>query len=149
MGALAVVGAGRARGRAVRAPPHVVLYEGVEVGEDCVLHSGVQVRERCRLGSRVVVQNGAVIGGDGFGFARDGEGRYHKFPQVGIVVVEDDVEIGALTAIDRAALGETRIGRGSKLDNLVQVGHSVTIGEDTVLAGQVGVGGQHARSAAV
>jgi len=101
----------------------------------------VQVREGCRLGSRVVVQNGAVIGGDGFGFARDREGRYHKFPQVGIVVVEDDVEIGALTAIDRAALGETRIGRGTKLDNLVQVGHSVTIGEDTVIAGQVGIAG--------
>ena len=118
-----------------------MLYEGVLVGEDCVIHSGVQVRERCRLGSRVVVQNGAVIGGDGFGFARDREGRYHKFPQVGIVVVEDDVEIGALTAIDRAALGETRIGRGTKLDNLVQVGHSVTIGEDTVIAGQVGIAG--------
>jgi UDP-3-O-[3-hydroxymyristoyl] glucosamine N-acyltransferase len=88
-----------------------------------------------------VVQNGAVIGADGFGFARDGEGRYHKFPQVGIVVIEDDVEIGALTAVDRAALGETRIGRGSKLDNLVQVGHSVSIGEDTVLAGQVGIAG--------
>jgi UDP-3-O-[3-hydroxymyristoyl] glucosamine N-acyltransferase len=106
-----------------------------------MLHSGVQVRERCRLGNRVVVQNGAVIGGDGFGFARDGEGRYRKFPQVGTVVVEDDVEIGALTAVDRAALGETRIGRGTKLDNLVQIGHSVTVGEDTVLAGQVGVAG--------
>jgi len=111
------------------------------VGEDCVLHSGVQVRERCRLGNRVVVQNGAVIGGDGFGFARDSEGRYQKFPQVGIVVIEDDVEVGALTAVDRAALGETRIGRGTKLDNLVQVGHSVAIGEDSVLAGQVGIAG--------
>ena len=119
----------------------VVLYEGAQIGEDCVLHAGVSVRERCRLGRRVVVQNGAVIGSDGFGFARDAEGRYHKFPQVGIVVVEDDVEIGALTAIDRAALGETRIGRGTKLDNLVQIGHSVVIGEDTVLAGQVGVAG--------
>jgi UDP-3-O-[3-hydroxymyristoyl] glucosamine N-acyltransferase len=118
-----------------------VLYDGVEIGEDCVLHSAVQVRERCRLGNRVVVQNGAVIGADGFGFARDENGRYHKFPQVGIVVVEDDVEIGAQSAIDRAALGETRVGRGSKLDNLVQVGHSVTIGEDSVLAGQVGIAG--------
>ena len=96
-----------------------------------MLHSGVQVREGCRLGDRVVVQNGAVIGGDGFGFARDEDGRYEKIPQVGIVVIEDDVEIGALTAIDRAALGETRIGRGTKIDNLVQIGHSVTIGEDT------------------
>ncbi len=141
VGALAVVGPGTRVGARSVLHPHVVLYEGVELGDDCVLHSGVQVRERCRLGHRVVVQNGAIVGGDGFGFARDGQGRYHKFPQVGIVVVEDDVEIGALTAIDRAALGETRVGRGTKLDNLVQVGHSVTIGEDTVLAGQVGIAG--------
>ena len=87
-----------------------------------MLHSGVQVRERCRLGHRVVVQNGAVIGGDGFGFARDQDGRYEKIPQVGIVVVEDDVEIGALAAIDRASMSETRIGRGTKIDNLVQIG---------------------------
>ena len=85
---------------------------GVEIGEDCVLHSGVQVREGCRLGRRVVVQNGSVLGGDGFGFARDAQGRYEKIPQLGIVVVEDDVEIGALVAIDRAALKQTRIGRG-------------------------------------
>jgi UDP-3-O-[3-hydroxymyristoyl] glucosamine N-acyltransferase len=141
VGALAVVGRGVRLGARSTLHPQVVLYEGVEVGEDCVLHAGVQVRERCRLGNRVVVQNGAVIGGDGFGFARDEGGRYQKFPQVGIVVIEDDVEIGALTAIDRAALGETRIGRGTKLDNLVQVGHSVAIGEDSVLAGQVGIAG--------
>jgi UDP-3-O-[3-hydroxymyristoyl] glucosamine N-acyltransferase len=141
VGALAVVGPGVRVGARTALHPHVVLYEGVEVGEDCVLHSGAQVRERCRLGNRVVVQNGAVVGGDGFGFARDRDGVYHKFPQVGIVVIEDDVEIGALTAIDRAALGETRVGRGTKLDNLVQIGHSVAIGEHTVLAGQVGVAG--------
>ena len=141
VGALAVVGPGVRVGARSAIHPHVVLYEGVAIGEDCVLHSGVQVRERCRLGNRVVVQNGAVIGGDGFGFARDPAGRYEKFPQVGIVVVEDDVEIGALSAVDRAALGETRIGRGTKIDNLVQIGHSVTIGEDSVLAGQVGIAG--------
>jgi UDP-3-O-[3-hydroxymyristoyl] glucosamine N-acyltransferase len=141
LGPLAVVGPGVRIGARTVVHPHVVLSEGVEVGEDCILHSGVQIRERCRLGHRVVVQNGAVIGADGFGFARDGEGRHHKFPQVGIVVIEDDVEIGALSAIDRAALGETRIGRGCKLDNLVQVGHSVTVGEDTILAGQVGIAG--------
>jgi UDP-3-O-[3-hydroxymyristoyl] glucosamine N-acyltransferase len=141
VGALAVVGPDVRVGARSTIHPHVVLYEGVEVGEDCVLHSGVQVRERCRLGNRVVVQNGAVIGGDGFGFARDEGGRYHKFPQVGTVVIEDDVEVGALSAVDRAALGETRIGRGTKLDNLVQVGHSVAIGEDSVLAGQVGIAG--------
>jgi UDP-3-O-[3-hydroxymyristoyl] glucosamine N-acyltransferase len=141
LGPLAVVGPGVRVGARTVVHPHVVLSEGVEVGEDCILHSGVQIRERCRLGHRVVVQNGAVIGADGFGFARDHEGRHHKFPQVGIVVIEDDVEIGALSAIDRAALGETRIGRGCKLDNLVQVGHSVTVGEDTLLAGQVGIAG--------
>jgi len=141
LGPLAVVGPGVRIGARTVVHPHVVLSRDVEVGEDCILHSGVQIRERCRLGHRVVVQNGAVIGADGFGFARDPEGRHHKFPQVGIVVIEDDVEIGALSAIDRAALGETRIGRGCKLDNLVQIGHSVTVGEDTVLAGQVGIAG--------
>jgi UDP-3-O-[3-hydroxymyristoyl] glucosamine N-acyltransferase len=141
IGAFVVIGPRTRVGARSALHPHVTLYEDVTLGEDCVLHSGVHVRERCRLGNRVVVQNGAVIGGDGFGFARDGEGRYRKFPQVGTVVVEDDVEIGALTAVDRAALGETRIGRGTKLDNLVQIGHSVTVGEDTVLAGQVGVAG--------
>jgi UDP-3-O-[3-hydroxymyristoyl] glucosamine N-acyltransferase len=141
VGALAVVGPGVRVGARSAIHPHVVLYEDVTVGEDCVLHSGVQVRERCRLGDRVIVQNGAVIGADGFGFARDESDRYHKFPQVGVVVIEDDVEIGALSAIDRAALGETRIARGCKLDNLVQIGHSVTVGEDSVLAGQVGIAG--------
>ncbi len=141
VGALAVVGARARIGARSLLLPHVVVYEDAVVGEDCLLHSGVQVRERCRLGDRVVVQNGAVIGGDGFGFTRDGEGRYHKIPQVGIVVIEDDVEIGALTAIDRASLGETRIGRGSKLDNLVQVGHSVSVGADSILCAQVGVAG--------
>jgi UDP-3-O-[3-hydroxymyristoyl] glucosamine N-acyltransferase len=141
VGALAVVGPGVRVGARSAIHPHVVLYEDVTIGEDCVLHSGVQVRERCRLGDRVIVQNGAVIGADGFGFARDESDRYHKFPQVGVVVIEDDVEIGALSAIDRAALGETRIARGCKLDNLVQIGHSVTVGEDSVLAGQVGIAG--------
>jgi UDP-3-O-[3-hydroxymyristoyl] glucosamine N-acyltransferase len=141
VGAGAVIGGGVVVGDRTVVHPHVVLYAGVRVGADCVLHSGVHVREGCRLGDRVIVQNGAVIGADGFGFAKRPDARYEKIPQVGIVVVEDDVEIGALTAIDRAALGVTRIGRGTKLDNLVQVGHSVTIGEDTVLAGQVGVAG--------
>jgi UDP-3-O-[3-hydroxymyristoyl] glucosamine N-acyltransferase len=141
VGALAVVGPRTRVGARSVIHPHVVLSESVQIGEDCILHAGVRVRERCRLGHRVIVQNGAVIGADGFGFPRDADGRYHKFPQVGIVVVEDDVEIGALTAIDRAALGETRIARGCKLDNLVQIGHSVTVGEDSVLSGQVGIAG--------
>jgi len=141
VGPFAVVGPRARVGARTALHPHVVLYAEVEIGDDCLLHSGVQIRERCRIGHRVVIQNGSVIGGDGFGFARDQSGRYEKIPQVGIVVVEDDVEIGALVAIDRSSMHETRIGRGAKLDNLVQIGHSVTIGADTVLAGQVGVAG--------
>jgi len=141
VGAYAVIGSRARVGPRSIIHAHVVLYPEVVVGADCLIHSSVQIRERCRLGERVIVQNGAVIGGDGFGFAKDEQGRYRKIPQVGTVVIEDDVEIGALTAIDRAALAETRIGRGSKLDNLVQVGHSVTIGSDSVVAGQVGIAG--------
>jgi UDP-3-O-[3-hydroxymyristoyl] glucosamine N-acyltransferase len=141
VGALAVVGPRARIGARTVIHPHAVVYADAVIGADCLLHSGAQLRERCRLGDRVVLQNGAVVGADGFGFARDESGRYHKIPQVGIVVVEDDVEIGALAAVDRAALHETRIRRGVKIDNLVQVGHSVTVGEDTVLAGQVGIAG--------
>ncbi len=141
VGAGAVVGARARIGACTVLHAHVVISDDAEIGEDCLLHSGAQVREGCRLGQRVVVQNGAVIGSDGFGFARDADGRYEKIPQVGSVVIEDDVEIGALCAIDRAALHETRIGRGCKLDNLVQIGHSVTLGPDSVLAGQVGIAG--------
>jgi UDP-3-O-[3-hydroxymyristoyl] glucosamine N-acyltransferase len=141
VGALAVIGARVHVGARSVVHAHSVLYPDVEIGADCLIHSGVHVREGTRLGQRVVVQNGAVIGGDGFGFARDQDGRYEKIPQVGIVVIEDDVEIGSLVAIDRAAMKETRIGRGTKIDNLVQIGHSVTVGHDTVLAGQVGIAG--------
>jgi UDP-3-O-[3-hydroxymyristoyl] glucosamine N-acyltransferase len=141
VGALAVVGPRARVGARSAIHPHVVLYPDVVIGEDCLIHSAAQVREGCRLGDRVVVQNGAVIGGDGFGFARRSDGAYEKIPQVGIVVIEDDVEIGALVAIDRASMGETRVGRGTKIDNLVQVGHSVRIGADTVIAGQVGIAG--------
>jgi UDP-3-O-[3-hydroxymyristoyl] glucosamine N-acyltransferase len=118
----------------------VVLYAGVTIGEDCLLHAGAVVREDCRLGDRVILQPNAVVGSDGFGFAPDGQ-KYCKIPQVGIVEVEDDVEIGACACIDRAALGVTRIKRGAKLDNLVQIGHNVEIGEDTLLVAQVGIAG--------
>jgi UDP-3-O-[3-hydroxymyristoyl] glucosamine N-acyltransferase len=141
VGPLAVIGHRVRVGARTVIHPHVVLYPEAEVGEDCLLHSGVHVRERCRLGHRVIVQNGAVIGADGFGFAKDDEGRYVKIPQIGAVVIDDDVEVGALTAVDRASLGQTRVGRGTKIDNLVQIGHSVTIGRDSVLAGQVGIAG--------
>jgi UDP-3-O-[3-hydroxymyristoyl] glucosamine N-acyltransferase len=141
VGAYAVIGAEARVGPRSVIHAHAVLYPEAVVGADCVIHSSVQIRERCVLGDRVIVQNGAVIGGDGFGFAKDEAGRYVKIPQVGRVVIDDDVEIGALTAIDRAAMAETRVGRGTKIDNLVQVGHSVTIGSDTVIAGQAGIAG--------
>ncbi len=135
-----VISAGARIGNGTVLHPGVIIYPGVEVGEDCILHANVTVREECRLGNRVIVQPGAVIGSDGFGYAPDG-GRYVKIPQVGRVEVGDDVEIGAASCIDRAALEVTRIGRGTKIDNLVQVGHNVVIGEDTILVSQVGIAG--------
>jgi UDP-3-O-[3-hydroxymyristoyl] glucosamine N-acyltransferase len=120
--------------------PGVFLGEDSEVGEDCVLHPNVVVREGCRIGDRVILHAGAVIGSDGFGYAGDGDGRI-KIPQIGIVVVEDDVEIGANTTVDRATFGRTVIARGAKIDNLVQIGHNVMIGENSVIAAQVGIAG--------
>jgi UDP-3-O-[3-hydroxymyristoyl] glucosamine N-acyltransferase len=120
--------------------PGVVIYANVAIGDDCTLHAGVIVREGCRIGNRVILQPSAVIGADGFGFAPDGS-RYYKIPQVGIVEIEDDVEIGANSCVDRAALGTTRIRRGVKIDNLVQIGHNVVVGEDTIIVAQVGIAG--------
>jgi UDP-3-O-[3-hydroxymyristoyl] glucosamine N-acyltransferase len=120
--------------------PGVVLYEGVELGDDVTLHANVSVREQCRIGNRVTVHCGAVIGNDGFGYAPDGAGWY-KIPQIGIVVIEDDVEIGANTAIDRAALTVTLIRRGTKIDNLVQIAHNCIIGENCMIVSQVGISG--------
>jgi UDP-3-O-[3-hydroxymyristoyl] glucosamine N-acyltransferase len=141
LGAFVAVGEGAVIGARVTLHPHVVIYRGAAVGEGSTLHAGVSVREGCRIGRRVIIHNNAVIGADGFGFARDADGRYVKIPQVGVVEIGDDVEIGALSAVDRASMGATRIARGTKLDNLVQVGHSVVIGEDGVLCAQVGIGG--------
>ena len=121
--------------------PNVTIYEDVIIGRDCVIHSGVAIRERTEIGERVVIYNNAVIGCDGFGYAKDEERRWLKIPQAGRVVLEDDVEVGAGTTIDRASIGESRIGRGSKLDNLVQIGHSCTVGEDSLLCAQVGLAG--------
>lgn len=120
--------------------PGVVLGDDAVLGDDCVLHPHVTVYARSRLGARVLVHAGAVIGSDGYGFVRDGA-AYLKVEQLGVVVLEDDVEVGAGCTIDRAALGETRIGRGSKLDNLVHVGHNVRIGENCLLVAQVGIAG--------
>jgi UDP-3-O-[3-hydroxymyristoyl] glucosamine N-acyltransferase len=121
--------------------PNVVIGRGVRIGEDCLLHSHVAVREHVVIGNRVVVQNGAVLGSDGFGFARQPDGTHLKIPQHADVVIEDDVEIGANTTIDRPAVGETRVKAGTKIDNLVQIGHGVTLGERVLLASQVGISG--------
>jgi UDP-3-O-[3-hydroxymyristoyl] glucosamine N-acyltransferase len=120
--------------------PNVTLYEGVILGDDVTLHAGVSVREGCRIGNRVTIHNGAVIGGDGFGYAPDGD-SWFKIPQIGNVVIEDDVEIGANATVDRAALETTRIGRGTKIDNLVQVAHNCSIGEDCIIVAQTGIAG--------
>ena len=127
-------------GRGTVLYPNVVLYDGAHVGAHCLLHAGVVVRESCRIGDRCILQPAAVIGADGFGFAPDGQ-RYYKIPQVGTVILEEDVEIGAGSCIDRAALGVTHIRRGVKIDNLVQIGHNVEVGEDTILVSQVGIAG--------
>ncbi len=119
----------------------VSIYRGARIGDNFIAHSHCVVREFCRIGDRVTLQNGAIVGTDGFGFARRADGSWHKIAQSGIVVVEDDVEIQAHACVDRATVGETRIRRGAKLDNLVQVGHSCRVGEDTLLCGQVGLAG--------
>jgi UDP-3-O-[3-hydroxymyristoyl] glucosamine N-acyltransferase len=141
IGACVVIGRNAFIGDDVRIYPNVTIYDDVTIGRGSVIHSGVAIRERTVIGERVVIHNNSVIGCDGFGYAKDEEKRWLKIPQAGRVVIEDDVEIGAATTVDRASVGESRIGRGSKLDNLVQVGHSCTIGEDTLLCAQVGLAG--------
>lgn len=120
---------------------HVVIYRGVRIGDDFFAHAHAVVREFCRIGHRVILQNGAVVGGDGFGFAKQADGRWYKIVQSGVAVIEDDVEVQSLAAVDRATVGETRIRRGAKIDNLVQVGHASKVGEDTLLCSQVGLAG--------
>lgn len=131
---------GASVGRGTVLYPGVFVGKGAAVGDDCVLYPRVTLYEGVRIGSRVILHAGCVVGSDGFGFAPSPSG-YKKIPQVGTVEIEDDVELGANTTVDRAALGVTRIGRGTKLDNLVQVGHNVVIGRDTVIAAQTGIGG--------
>lgn len=146
-------------GRNASVGPHAVIYEDVEIGDNCVLlphvviyrdarighnffaHAHAVVREHCQLGNNVVLQNGAVIGADGFGFAKDDQGRWHKIVQSGTAVLEDEVEVQANACVDRASVGETHVRRGAKIDNLVQVGHGSRVGEDTLLCAQVGLAG--------
>jgi len=140
IGPLAVVGPGARIGDRAIVGPGCILGSEVEIGEDCLLHPRVVVEDRCAIGDRCILHSGVVVGADGFGFATI-EGIHHKVPQVGVVVLEDDVELGANVCVDRAALGETRIGRGTKVDNLVQVAHNVSVGEHCLLVAQVGISG--------
>ena len=141
VGAFAVVEAGAVVGAGTTLYPQTYVGHGAQVGRDCQIYPFASVRERCRLGDRVILHNGVVVGSDGFGYTVDAQGVRTKIPQTGIVVLEDDVEIGANTTIDRARFGETRVGRGTKVDNLVQIAHNCVIGEHSVLCGQVGMAG--------
>ena len=120
---------------------HVVIYRGVKIGNNFFAHAHAVVRENCRIGNNVLLHNGVVIGSDGFGFAKTHDGHWHKIPQPAPAVIDDDVEVQANSCIDRASVGETHIGRGVKVDNLVQVGHGSQVGEDALLCSQVGLGG--------
>lgn len=140
LGAFAYIGKNVKLGNNVKIYPQAYLGDGVTIGDDTVIRAGVKIYEGCHIGARCILHSGVVVGADGFGFAPE-DGKFKKIPQTGIVVIEDDVEIGANTTIDRATFGETRIGRGTKLDNLIQIAHNVRIGEDNVFASQVGVAG--------
>lgn len=136
-----VVSAGCRIGDNTKIFHNTVLYENVEIGSDCLFFSNISIRENCKAGNRVILHSGVVIGSDGFGFNPDEKGVYQKIPQIGNVVIEDDVEIGSNVSIDRAALGSTIIKRGTKIDNLVQIAHNVVVGEDTVISSQTGISG--------
>lgn len=141
IGALASIGEEVEIGARTIIFPLVVLYPRVKIGEDSIIHSHVSIREEVQIGNRVTIHNGTVVGSDGFGYLRSPDGSLVKIPQKGIVIIEDDVEVGANVAIDRAALGETIIRKGTKIDNLVQVAHNVEIGPQSLLAAQTGIAG--------
>ena len=141
VGAFAVVEAGAEIGEGSTLYPQTYVGHEAKLGRDCLLYPFASVRERCVLGDRVILHNGAVIGGDGFGYAVDAKGVRTKIPQTGVAVLEDDVEIGANATVDRARFGETRVGRGTKVDNLVMIAHNCVIGEHSVLCSQVGLAG--------
>lgn len=141
IGAYVVIGEDAVIGENCTLLPHVVVYRGVKIGKNFFAHAHVSIRESCEIGDNVLLHNGVVIGADGFGFAKDDEGNWYKIPQSGKVVIEDNVEIQANSCIDRASLGETRIGRNTKIDNLVQVGHNCVVGENSLLCAQVGLAG--------
>lgn len=139
--AFAVIGKNCEIASGVKIFPNATIYDGAKVGENSIIHSGVSIRENCEVGANCIIHNNSTIGSDGFGYAPDEQKRWLKIPQTGRVVIEDDVEIGANTAIDCASVGETRIKRGAKIDNLVQIGHSCTIDEDALICSQTGLAG--------
>lgn len=141
VGAYVVIGAGVVIGDDATLLPHVVIYPNTRIGKRFFAHAHAVVREGCVLGDNIILQNGVVIGADGFGFAKDDEGHWHKILQSGIVRMEDDIEIQAQSCVDRAAVGETHIASGVKIDNVTTVGHGCTIGEDTLVCAQVGLAG--------
>ncbi len=141
IGPYTVIDAGATIGAGTFIGPHVVISAGVTVGKECHLHPFTALREGCILGNRVIIQPGAVIGSCGFGYTTDAQGKHQKQEQMGIVVLEDDVEIGANTTIDRARFKETRIARGTKIDNLVQIGHNVQLGAHNLIVSQTGISG--------
>ena len=141
VGPFVTIRAGATIGARTIIHPNVVIGARARVGDDCLVHSHVAIREGVSVGHRVIIHNGAVLGSDGFGYARQADGSHLKIPQVADVIIEDDVEIGANTTIDRPAVGETRIRAGAKIDNLVQIAHGVSIGQRALLAAQVGIAG--------
>lgn len=140
-GAFTCIGDGSKIGDGTQLRAGVKIGDNVKIGKNCVIHPHVFIEDGCTVGDYVVLHAGVVIGADGFGYVRDDIGEYHKFPQIGTVIIEDNVEIGANTCVDRGALGATRIGAGTKIDNLVQIGHNVQIGKRCVIAAQTGISG--------
>lgn len=141
VGAFAVIGDDAVVGNNARIYPQVYVGDRVTVGDDCLFYPGVKIYEECKIGHRVTIHGGTIVGADGFGFAPQSDNQYKKIPQIGIVILEDDVEIGANVCVDRATMGATVVRRGAKIDNLVQVAHNVEIGENTVMAAQTGIAG--------
>jgi UDP-3-O-[3-hydroxymyristoyl] glucosamine N-acyltransferase len=141
VGAFAYVGEEVTIGKNSKIYPHCFIGNNVTIGENCVLHPGVKIYHQCQLGNNIIVHAGTIIGSDGFGFAPRADGSLQKVPQIGHVVIEDDVEIGANTTIDRATIGATTIRKGAKLDNLIQIAHNVEVGDSTVIAAQAGISG--------
>jgi UDP-3-O-[3-hydroxymyristoyl] glucosamine N-acyltransferase len=149
IGAYAVIGGNVTIGANATIYPHVVIYDGCAIGDDFTAHSHVSIREYTQIGNRVTLHNGVVVGGDGFGFAKKGDGSQFKIVQTGRTVLEDDVEVQTLTSIDKATVGETRVKRGAKIDSLVQIGHACVVGEDNILCAQAGLAGSTVLEAGV